>query len=269
MDAVSAIILGIVQGLTEFLPVSSTGHLILAREFLSISDTYGLAFDAVLHLATAAAVALYFRKDFLRLIYAVLYRVTRRPVPQEDERLVVLLIIATIPAVILGVLLESTMETVFRSPVVVAWMLIVGSLIFIAAEWAGRRYEEQVQVPGIRGALAIGLFQALALIPGMSRSGMTISGGLFLGLTREAAARFGFLLSFPIILGSGGKKFLELVQVGALDTIGGMVILGAIAAFVSGLLAIHYLLKFVRNHSLGVFAAYRIILALVVLAFFV
>lgn len=265
MEVLTAMLLGIVQGFTEFLPISSTGHLILVQEFLGVGEVYGLSFDAVLHLATALAVGLYFHKDLLRVAYAFLYRITGRPVKEEDEKLLWLLIIGTVPAVIAGLFLESYMETIFRSAVLVAWMLIVGSLIFMLAEWAGKRYMEQEEIPTKWRALGIGLFQCLALIPGMSRSGMTISGGLFLGLSREAAARFGFLLSFPIILGSGSKKLLDLVQSGALDTGIAPIFWGSVAAFVSGLVAIHYLLKFVKNNSLMVFAVYRIILAVVVL----
>ena len=267
MDIGPAILLGIVQGVTEFLPISSTGHLILAREVLGISDTNGLAIDAILHLATAAAVLIYFRKDILRMGYAFLYRITGRPVPAEDERLLILLVIATVPAVILGLLLESYMETVFRSALFVAWGLIAGSLIFILAEWVGKQYVEQESTPSKWRALVIGLFQSIALIPGMSRSGMTISGGMLLGLTREAAARFGFLLSFPIILGSGSKKFLDLVSTGTLDTIGFSVLVAAVAAFISGIFAISFLMGFVKKHSLIPFAIYRIVLALVVLWF--
>lgn len=267
MDIGPAILLGIVQGITEFLPISSTGHLILAREVFGISDTYGLAVDALLHLATAAAVGLYFRKDLLKIVYAFLYKVTKRPVKEEDWNMLVVLVIATVPAVLLGLLLEDYMETIFRSAVVVAWTLIIGSIVFIVAEWAGKRYLEQETVPSKWRALGIGLFQSLALIPGMSRSGMTISGGLFLGLDRASAARFGFLLSFPIILGSGGKKFLELLHVGALSEVGVSIIFGAIAAFLSGLFAIWFLMGFVKKHSLTVFAVYRVLLAVGVLWF--
>jgi len=269
MESLTAIILGIVQGITEFLPISSTGHLILVQEFLGVSGVYGLSFDAMLHLATAFAVAIYFRKDFLKIAYAFLYRITGRKVVKEDEMLLWLLIIGTIPAATLGYFLEDYMDTVFRSPVLVAWTLIIGALIFIFAEWAGKRYQEQETVPTIWKAVGIGFFQALALIPGMSRSGMTISGGLFLGLSREAAARFGFMLALPIILGSGGKKFLDLLNAGAFDSGVSSIFWGSLAAFVSGLFVIHFLLKFVRNHSLMVFAVYRIILAGVVLWWFV
>lgn len=269
MEVLTAIILGIVQGITEFLPISSTGHLILAEDLLGVSGTYGLSFDALLHLATALAVAIYFRKDFLKMAYAFLYRITGRPVVRADERLMWLLVIGTVPAAVLGFFLEGYMSTVFRSPVLVAWTLILGALVFLLAEWIGKRYSEQEEIPTVWRAVAIGFFQALALIPGMSRSGMTMSGGLMLGLSREAAARFGFMLALPIILGSGGKKFFDLLNTGAFDTNIAPILWGSAAAFISGIFAIHYLLKFVRNHSLVVFAVYRVILAVAVLVFFV
>tara|TARA_B100000745_G_C20154816_1_gene395724 strand:+ start:7811 stop:8620 length:810 start_codon:yes stop_codon:yes gene_type:complete len=269
MEVFTAIILGLIQGITEFLPISSTGHLVLVQEFLGVSDIYGLSFDAILHLATALAVGIYFFKDFLKIAYAFLYRITGRPVVKEDETMLLLLIIGTIPAAALGFYLEDYMDTIFRNPVLVAWTLILGALIFLLAEWVGKRYQEQENIPTKMRALWIGFFQALALIPGMSRSGMTISGGLMLGLTREAAARFGFMLAFPIILGSGGKKFLDLLNAGTFDANIAPIFWGAVAAFGSGLLVIHYLLKFLRNHSLTVFAVYRILLAIVVLVWFV
>lgn len=269
MEVLTAVILGIVQGITEFLPISSTGHLILVQELLGVSAVYGLSFDAILHLATALAVGIYFRKDFLRMAYAFLYRITGRPVPKGDEKLLILLIIGTIPAAVLGFFLEGYMETVFRSAVLVAWTLILGALVFLFAEWVGKRYMEQENLPTKWKAVWIGFFQSLALIPGMSRSGMTMSAGLIFGLTREAAARFGFMLAFPIILGSGGKKFLDLFNSGTFDANIAPIIWGSIAAFVSGLMAIHLLLQFVKNHSLTVFAVYRILLAILVLLFLV
>lgn len=269
MDIFSGFILGLVQGVTEFLPISSTGHLILVRDVLGISDAYGLTIDALLHLATALAVGIYFWKDIVRLVYAVLYRVTGRPVERRDEKLLLLLGLATIPGVIAGILLESYIESIFRSPILIAWILIAGSFVFFFAEWMGKRYEEHKNYPTYLEALYIGFFQVLALIPGMSRSGMTISGGLFFGLSREAATRFAFLLSFPIILGAGGKKLLDATTLGIGDIPVAVLSVALITAFVSGIITIHFLLKFVRHHSLTTFGVYRIILALSILYFLV
>ena len=247
-DYISLIILGVVQGLTEFLPISSTGHLILAREWFGFGGSFGLAEDAVLHLATAAAVLIYFWRDIWSF----------------DRKTILALVAGTVPAVIIGLLFESQIETVLRGSAVVAGGLILGSLIFLAAEHIGKRIVDKKEV-SIKNGLLIGCMQALALIPGMSRSGMTISGGLLLGLSRAEAARFGFLLSFPIILGAGGMKLVELTQAGALATIGLPLLSGAAAAFLSGLLAIHFLISFLKTHSLMPFIVYRLALAAVIL----
>jgi len=194
MTGVEAIILGVVQGLTEFLPVSSTGHLILVRDVFGISDEYALAFDAILHLATAAAVILYFFGDIVMLVNTALRKLSRLPVNQSDLTLLYAILIGTIPAVILGLLLESTMETLFRNPLLVAGVLVGGSILFMYAEWRYLNEHRRDDMDTTKG-FKIGLFQALALIPGVSRSGSTIAGGMLLGLSRHDAARFAFLLA--------------------------------------------------------------------------
>lgn len=263
MDLLSSLILGVVQGLTEFLPISSTGHLILARDFLNLTGEHGLAIDAVLHLATAMAVLIYFRREIWTLIIDTLRLVQGKEVEAKSKTLIGALVIGTIPAVVFGLLLESNIETVFRNINLVAYALIGGSILFIFAEVLAKKTEQL----SIRKGVAIGFFQALALIPGVSRSGATISGGLLLGLTREDAARFAFLLSFPVILGAGLLKLFELSSAGTLVESGFSIALGAIAAFVTGLLAIHYLLKYLRSHTLGVFVVYRLGLAAIILLF--
>ncbi len=265
MDTISLLILGIVQGLTEFLPVSSTGHLIVARVFLGIPEVNGLAVDAVLQLATALAVIVYFRSDIVRLASSALAFLSGRR--GGDEYMVFALLMGTVPALVIGLMLEGTMETVFRSAELVAYTLLVGSVIMLFAEFYSKKFASKTSVEAMtwQKGLAIGLFQALALIPGMSRSGMTISGGLFLGFTREAAARFGFLLSVPIIFGSGLKKLLELGASGTLVQMEFALMVGVIASFVSGLLAIHALLLFVRTQPMYVFIVYRVIIAAVIL----
>lgn len=262
MDTIfSLAVLGIVQGLTEFLPVSSTGHLILARDFLGFTTEYGLAIDAVLHLATALAVLVYFRKDILRLVRSFFTWISGGSVVRQDRTLIVALILGTIPAVIIGLSIENSIEHTFRNPELVAYALIGGSALFFIAERLATHAKELTVGKGI----LIGFFQALALIPGVSRSGATISGGLLLGLPREAAARFAFLLSFPVILGAGILKFFELGSVGVLSTHGGALLVGALAAFISGLLAIYGLLKFLKNNTLDIFIVYRLLLAGVIL----
>jgi len=240
---ISNVILGLVQGLTEFIPVSSSGHLILAREFLTLHGN-DLAFDAVLQFATILAVLVYFWKDLWGLLF--------------DWKKLRIVILATIPAVIAGVLLEDYMETVFRNVILVALTLVLGSVIMVAAEYFAKKNKELT----IKNGIIIGLFQCLALVPGMSRSGMTISGGLFAGLDREAATRFSFVLSFPIIFGSGLKKAIEMPSIDA------GLIYASIVAFLVGLAAIHFLIKYLKNHSLRVFVWYRIVLAIAIIAYF-
>lgn len=262
MGIFEAIALGVVQGLTEFLPVSSTGHLILVHELFGTSGGNDLAFDAILHLATATAVILYFHKDIGMLINTVLRKLSRLPVNESDLTLVYALLIGTIPAVIVGLTLESTMATLFRDPLLVAGVLVAGSFLFMYAEWV-YLHTTATNTMEIKKGLKIGLFQALALIPGVSRSGATISGGMLLGLSRSEAARFAFLLAVPVILGAGAKKLLELIASDG-EVMWMAVGTGAVTAFLTGLLAIHFMLSFVRKHTLWPFIWYRIILALFV-----
>ena len=259
MTIVDAIVLGFVQGITEFLPISSSGHLILMRDLLGLEVVGSLGFDAVLQLATTLAVILYFSEDLWLLMQTALRKLGRLPVNQKDLTVLYALLIGTIPAVAAGVLLENYMDTIFRSSVLVAIVLTLGSLLFIYAEWVYYGSVPQNNLTKQTG-FKIGLFQCLALIPGMSRSGSTISAGMLLGLSRTEAARFSFLLSIPILLGSGAKKLIELIHVGgdiSLITIG----VGSVVAFGVGLASIHFLLTFIRRHTLWPFIWYRLLLA--------
>lgn len=265
MDFFVAIILGWVQGITEFLPVSSTGHLILIREIFPDSTvTAGLAFDAMLHLATTAAILLYFAKDIGIIINSAMRMLGRLPVDDRDRTLIYALGVGTIPAVVLGFLLEGYMDTLFRSPLIVACVLIIGSIIFGYAEYV-YAYRRERAVISVRLGWKVGLFQVLALIPGMSRAGITIAGGLILGLSRLEAARFSFLLAIPVMLGGGAKKMLELItQPEPVEWV--FVGVGAITAFLVGLSAIHFMMRFMRRNSLWPFIWYRILLAIFVIA---
>ncbi len=267
MNQWEALLLGVVQGLTEFLPVSSSGHLVLMRSLFGITDINPLAFDAVLQLATVLAVVVYFSSDIWQLVQTALRKLGRLPVNKRDETLLYALLIGTIPAVVFGLLLESLMETVFRSPLLVAGVLVAGSMLFMYAEW---RYfnEPRKNEMTIKNGLIIGFFQSLALIPGMSRSGATIVGGMLLGLSRIEAARFSFLLAIPVIVGAGLLKFLELI-VSSESVAWGSVLVGAGTAFISGLIAIHFMLAIVRKYTLWPFIWYRIILAAFVVFVFV
>ncbi len=261
MDVVSSIGLGLLQGLTEFLPVSSSGHLILLHSIIG-STVNDLAFDAILQFATVLAVIFYFRSDIWTLANALLRKLSRLPVNQKEIVTAYALIIGTIPAVIFGLLLESYMETIFRSPLLVAGVLVIGSILFMYTEWVYMNNPRDNKITIYKG-LKIGFFQCLALIPGMSRSGASIAGGMLMGLSRDEAARFSFLLAIPIIAGSGGKKLVDLMMTGNTVDWGGLLIAGVIA-FAAGLFAIHFMLSFVRRHTLWPFIWYRIILATLV-----
>lgn len=263
MHILNSIILGIVEGATEFIPISSSGHLIIARDILGWNGSESLSFDAILQLATVFALLVYFWRDILRLIKSFFAMILRKPVDHKDMVMILAIIIGTIPAVIGGLLLEKQMETIFRSAELVAWVLLVGSAVMYFAE----KFAKQDKTLSIGKGFWVGLFQCLALVPGFSRSGATISGGLYFGLNREEAARFSFLLSMPIIFGSGVKKLLEIIQAGAISGSGIDLAVGSVTAFIVALLAIGFLMKYLRNHTLNLFVWYRVILAVVVLGF--
>jgi len=266
MSVIEAIILGLVQGVTEFLPVSSSGHLILANEFLGVLGGGSLAFDAILHLATALAIVVYFRTDLWVLLQAVLRKLGRLPVNDRDITLATALLISAVPAVVAGLLLEEIMATIFRNPLLVAGSLLAGSALFILAEW--RYFNTTPQnFMSLKKGWQIGLFQCFALVPGFSRSGATIAGGMLLGLSRSEAARFAFLMAVPLLLGAGAKKLLDLIS--GTEAIAWVAVgTGAVVAFAVALLAIHFMLSFVRKYSLWPFIWYRIFLALSVIYIF-
>ncbi len=266
MTIFDAMTLGLVQGLTEFIPVSSTGHLVLMHEVLGATTGDALAFDAMLHLATLLAVFIYFFSDIWLLVQATLRKLGRLPVNPKDELLLKALLIGTIPAVILGLLFESIITEMFRSPLMVAFVLILSAFFFIYVEWKYVNTPRNGEIDVATG-LKIGLFQTLALLPGFSRSGATIGGGMLLGLTRYEAAKFSFLLSMPVILGVGSKKLLDLLisdQAIEWAAIG----VGALTAFVVALFTIHVFLNFTRKHTLWPFIWYKLILAIFILAVF-
>ncbi len=259
MEWVDVISLGLIQGITEFLPISSTGHLVLARALLSIGDVDGLAFDAMLHFATTAAIVCYFRSEIWNLLQVALRTLSRQPVNQRDATLLYALLIGTLPGVVLGLLLESFIDAHFRIPVVVASVLFGTALFFMYTEWCYYMRSAKKELT-VRTGLLVGLFQALALLPGMSRSGSTIAGGMLLGMTRYESSRFSFLLSIPITLGVGAKKTIDLMQEGVVvqwSQIG----VGALVAFVTALIVIHFFLTFIRKYTLWPFVWYSILLS--------
>lgn len=272
MDIVlQALIMGIIQGLTEFLPVSSSGHLLLVPYLFGWDDAFltSLAYSVMLHLGTLVALLVYFRDDWLRLIPAALAAVRDRSFDGDpDRRLAWLLVAATIPAAVVGFLFSDVFEGGIREPALVAVTLIVGGLILWLADGIGAesREVEDVTLPVATG---IGLAQALALIPGISRSGISISAGRLAGLGRPAAARFAFLMATPITVGAvvfeGRRLFTGEagVQVDALPLVVGM-----LTSLVAGLAAIHFMLQYLRTRSLRIFVWYRFVLAAIVIAVF-
>jgi len=256
-----AIVLGIVQGLAELLPISSSAHLALTPYFFGWTDP-GLAFDVALHLGTLIALVWYFRAEWIDMTKSA-WRIasTRRIETVHDKRLVYL-IVATIPAGVGGLLLNDLAETTFRSPKIIGVALVVmGVLLWAVDRWSVRaRVLDEVTM---RDALIVGCAQVLALIPGVSRSGSTITAGRLLKLDRPSAARFSFLMSMPITLAAVILKVPEAVRSHGVSA---PLVAGVIAAAISSWLTITVLLRYVSKHSFGVFAVYRVILAAVVFA---
>ena len=271
---IQALVMGIVQGLTEFLPISSSGHLILVPYLLGWDDPANpgfiesLAFSVVLHGGTLLALLVYFREDWLRLIPAFFASLRDRSIGDDrDRRLAWLLVLSTIPAAIIALFLNDFVESNVRQPGLVALMLVLaGVVLWMADRWGPRTHT--IERLTARGALGIGFAQALALIPGVSRSGISMSAALFAGLDRADAARYSFLMATPITAMAVAYESLKLVR----GDVGGAEaaprIVGVIASFVSGILAIAVLLRYVRTRSFNVFVLYRFILAAVVRAVF-
>ena len=268
-EFLEAAVLGIVQGLTEFLPISSTGHLILAAEVLGIDeDKFGLRFDAAIHLGTLAAVLVYFRVTVFRLAVAWFASLGARDWRHTPEsKLAWLLVIGTIPAALVGLALESVVEDELRDPAVVGATLILFCVPMVAAERYGAR-SRGVGDAGIRDAIGVGTAQAIALIPGVSRSGITISAGMLAGLKREEAAVFAFLLSAPIIAAAGGKQVFDLLrgEDGGASAGFDVYLVGLMTAALVGYAAVAMLLRFLRTNTLYPFVYYRVGLGIIVLA---
>ncbi|MDO8560242.1 MAG: undecaprenyl-diphosphatase UppP [bacterium] len=258
MNILFAALAGLVQGLTEFLPVSSSGHLVLLHALTGFSADDDVAFDVMLHMATAIVVVGFFRQELLGIVRAWARHLLRRGPWSPDARFGWLLLLGSVPAALAGALGEDWLTSTFRGVGSVAVALAVVAVLMLAAERYLRPTRALASV-GAPDALAIGFAQALALIPGVSRSGITIIAGLRQGLQREAATRFSFLLSVPIMLGAGAKK-LSAAGALPLDALLPLAV-GFIAALVSGWWAIGFLLRFVKRAPLNIFAYYRLALA--------
>jgi undecaprenyl-diphosphatase len=273
---VQAALLGVVQGLTEFLPVSSSAHLILARMFFGFDgEKFGLAFDVAIHIGTLVAVVVYFRQDLEALVRSLpqlfspgrpasgqhvsIERQDVRP-GAEGARLIWLIVIGTFPAVVVGLLWGDAIETHLRSAQVAAATLTLGAIGFLAAERLGGQQRNEESLTALE-ALLIGCAQAAALVPGVSRSGATITLALFLGLRRSEAARYTFLLGIPAILGAAVLKFPDMLDQGVGPEGAALFVIGIVSSAIVGYLAVKYFIRFLARHSLDVFAWYRLGLA--------
>ena len=261
-----AIILGIIQALTEFLPVSSSGHLLLARAMLDFDVVDGLTFDVAVHVGTLAAIVVYFYHDIADVIRGFLRSFTKRDMSDPQQRMAWYVIAACIPAGIVGFFFESAIETWFRHPGVVVFTLTLGALLFFAVEkWSKPALDAEKMTLG--SAVFIGTLQTLALIPGVSRSGITISAGMMRGYRREEAARFSFVMAAPLLAGAGAKKGLDLVGQPLGDGELWLLAAGIVTSALAGWLVIRFLISFLRKHRLNGFAWYRLALAAAVAAY--
>jgi undecaprenyl-diphosphatase len=262
MTIFQAIIFGTVQGLTEFLPISSTAHLILLPWAFGWPDP-GLSFDVALHLGTLVALLIYFRADWIALIGSAL-GIIRGRTQAPDARMVMFIIVATIPGAVAGALFEHKVEDALRAPQVIALMLIALALVLAVAELMGRRKKGLDEISW-GDAIAIGVAQALAIVPGVSRSGVTITAGLFRNLKRDTAARFSFYLSTPIIAGALVKRSWEVFKAGA--TIEQMTpfLIGIVTSGIVGYLAIAFMMRYLQTRTTYLFVYYRIALGIAVL----
>lgn len=263
MDFIQALILGLVQGLTEFIPVSSSAHLVLIPWALGWTSP-GLAFDTMLHWGTLLAVVGYFWREWMRIISGFIRSLLRRGpwsvapggrLADGDARLAWWIILGSVPAAVLGYLFESSFERLFNNPAAVGGFLLVTALILTISERLGRRVRDAASM-NLPDALLIGLAQAIAITPGISRSGATISMGLARGLKREDAARFSFLLGTPAIFGAGLLQLVKLIQASSLAQNAPYLLAGFLVAAISGYLCIRFLLAYLRRGRLYVFAAY-------------
>jgi undecaprenyl-diphosphatase len=265
-----AIVIGVVQGLTEFLPISSSAHLIVVPRILGWDDPFlnSSAFDVMLHMGTLVALVVYFWRDLVRLLTAGVRSIVERRIGDDpDRRLAWLLVISAIPGAILGAVGESFFDTFFRERLfLIAMLVLIGAAILWLAERQGRRDRDLGDLR-VGDAAIVGAAQALALFPGISRSGITIGAGLFLGLTRDGAARFSFLMGAPIIAGAGIWKLRTLLGPSDVPVELGSLVAGMAAAALAGLLAISLLLAFVRTRSYTVFVVYRLMFAATIVVF--
>ncbi len=266
MTIIQSIILGTIQGLTEFFPISSSAHLVIAPYLLgwNIPAQEGFIFDVLVQLGTLLAVIIYFRKDLVRIIRAMIEGVIRRkPFEAPESRLGWLLALATLPAILAGLLFKNLVQRAFGSPLAAGLFLAGTAVLLIIAEWLGKRLRKMDSLTWL-DALLVGIFQAVALLPGISRSGATISGGMLRNFDRQTAARFSFLMMVPVMIGAGGLAVGDLVRSPSFSGQVLTLLVGFIVAAVVGYLSIRWLLSYIIKRPLYVFAVYCLLACLVV-----
>jgi undecaprenyl-diphosphatase len=261
MHPLIALLLGVVQGITEFLPISSSAHLAILEHYLHVTGG-GLSFDILLHLGTLVALVAYFYQDWLDMLHAF---ISPSRYNRPERKMLFFLIVATIPGALAGLLLEKKAETIFREPFRIAILLGAVGLLLILGELLARHLRRLDQMT-LKDSILIGLSQAFAIMPGVSRSGITMTTGLIMGFNRRSAAHFSFLMSTPIIAGAGLHHIPKWVHepTGTLPLLPAT--LGFLAAVISSYLTIKYLLRFLQRHTFIPFAVYRLLLAVVILA---
>ena len=258
-----AIIYGVVQGLTEFIPVSSSGHLVVLHSFLNIYEDNELLFDVSLHFGPLVALVLYFKKDLIAIAQAVFTKKLGEEVTKWNQRLLWYLFISAVPAALAGFFLEQYVLKI-RTISVVIFTLVLGGILMLIVERFASKIKE-LQSLNSSKSFAIGIFQAVALIPGVSRSGITIIAGMIFGLKRELAARFAFLMAIPVVFGAWLKKIYDLLISGTANIDVMVIIIGFVSSLATGYLAIRFLLRFLSRRSLNIFAYYRFVLALLLI----
>ncbi len=252
METLKFITLGIIQGLTEFIPVSSTAHLIIIRELLNWKDL-GLSFDMAIHLGTFLALIIYMKKDLYEVIV-------------KNRYLLLLIIVATIPGAIFGLILEGIVESYFRSMLAIGLFISVFGIIFFGVDKISRR-NRTLDDMHLKDAIIVGLSQVLAIIPGVSRSGATLTGAFLCGFKRSDSARFSFLLSIPIIGGAGLVSLLKIVKEPSVSLSPSGMALGILSSFVFGYIAVHFMLNYLKRHNINIFVYYRLILGIFLIIF--
>lgn len=266
MNFFEALFLGIIQGITEFLPISSSGHLIVAEQYMHLPVADLQSFDVAVHFGTLLTIFVYFRKDIGRLLITFGQIIARKSSDKEDKSLIGYLILGTVPAVLVGLFFNDFLKENFRNTSSVATMLIIVALYFVVAEVVKRR--KKVQKIGLFQAVLIGCAQAIALIPGVSRSGITIATGLVQGVRRDEAARFSFLLGSVAITAATVLSVFKVMKGEFMMPSLPILVTGITSSFLAGYVSVSLLMKFLKSHPLHVFAIYRILLAVVILSFF-